>query len=99
MLGRMTSTAATDQATGDAIAVDDPSTGEIIDRVPDMTGDVPALAAAAKAAQPAWEARGFDGRGEALDAWRRWLVANRARLVESAMRESGQTYEEALFSE
>src|SRR5215207_9887070 len=98
--GRMTSTAdvAADQA-GGSIAVDDPSTGAIIDRVPDMTGEVPALVARAAAAQPAWEARDFEGRAAAMDAWRRWLVANRAELVESAVRESGAIYEEALFSE
>jgi acyl-CoA reductase-like NAD-dependent aldehyde dehydrogenase len=97
----MTSTAEVtgDQAAGGTIAVDDPSTGAIIDRVPDMAGDVPALVARAKAAQGAWDERGFDGRAEAMDAWRRWLIENRAKLAESAMRESGQTYEEALFSE
>jgi acyl-CoA reductase-like NAD-dependent aldehyde dehydrogenase len=97
----MTSTAdvTTDQAAGGMIAVDDPSTGAIIDHVPDMTADVPSLVARARTAQGPWEACGFEGRAAAMDAWRRWLVANRAKLVDSAMRESGQIYEEALFSE
>src|SRR3954454_12764294 len=98
----MTSTTAArgdDQVSEGAIAVDDPSTGAIIDHVPDMTAEVPSLVARARAAQPAWEARGFKGRAEAMHAWRRWLVANRAKLIESSMRESGAIYEEALFSE
>ena len=64
-----------------------------------MTADVPSLVARARTAQGPWEACGFEGRAAAMDAWRRWLVANRAKLVDSAMRESGQIYEEALFSE
>jgi acyl-CoA reductase-like NAD-dependent aldehyde dehydrogenase len=97
----MTSTAepAAGQAIDGAIAVDDPSTGAIIDHVPDMAAEVPSLVARAKAAQSAWEARGFDGRAEAMDAWRRWLVANRREIATTAMRESGAIYEEALFSE
>jgi hypothetical protein len=49
----MTSTAdvTTDQAAGGMIAVDDPSTGAIIDHVPDMTADVPSLVARARTAQ------------------------------------------------
>ena len=97
----MTSTAAArgGQVSDGTIAVDDPSTGAIIDHVPDMTPEVPSLVARARTAQDAWEARGFKGRAGAMHAWRRWLVEHRAEVVESSMRESGAIYEESLFSE
>jgi acyl-CoA reductase-like NAD-dependent aldehyde dehydrogenase len=34
-----------------------------------------------------------------LAAMRRWIVANRTAIVESTMRETGKTYEDALFNE
>ena len=56
-------TSATAAAAGD-IAVENPATGEVIAHVPDMTAEqVAELARAARAAQPAWEALGFEGRG------------------------------------
>ena len=83
-----------------AIAVDDPSTGAIIDHVPDMTAEVPSLVARARTAQDAWEARGFEGRAEAIARVAALARrANRAEVVESSMRESGAIYEESLFRE
>ena len=81
------------------IAVDNPATGEVVGHVPDMTNEVPAIVARAAAAQPAWEARGFAARAAVMEDCRRWLVANRHEIVASAVRESGMSYEEALFYE
>ena len=86
-------------ATGQGIAVEDPATGEIIGRVPDMTAEVPRLVARGRAAQPAWAGLGFAGRAKVVDACRRRMVAAKARIVASAIRETGQTYEEALLHE
>jgi acyl-CoA reductase-like NAD-dependent aldehyde dehydrogenase len=49
------------------IAVENPATGEVIAHVPDLGPErVAELARAARAAQPAWEALGFEGRGRVL---------------------------------
>ena len=64
-----------------------------------MTAVVPALVDRARTAQAAWGARPVEERAEVLGAMRRWIVANRAAIVESTIRETGKTYEDALSSE
>ena len=61
--------------------------------------EVPSLVGRAHAAQGAWGARSVDERADVLGAMRRWVVANRNAIVESTMRETGKTYEDALMSE
>src|SRR4051794_41938477 len=56
------------------IAVENPATGEIIREVP-VTDDVAAMVARARAAQSAWEALGFEGRGRILRRARRGVLA------------------------
>jgi acyl-CoA reductase-like NAD-dependent aldehyde dehydrogenase len=49
------------------IAVENPATGAVIAHVPDTgAGQVAEMARRGRAAQPAWEALGFDGRGRVL---------------------------------
>ncbi len=91
-------TAPTAEAGAD-IAVSNPATGEVAGRVPDMTVEVPSLVARARKAQAAWGACPVDERAKALAAMRRWIVANRDAIVESTMRETGKTYEDALVAE
>jgi acyl-CoA reductase-like NAD-dependent aldehyde dehydrogenase len=93
-----TTTAATAAAAG-TFQVDNPATGEIVGHVPDMTNDVPSLVQRARIAQREWGARPIRERAEVLGAMRRWLVRNRDRVVESSMRETGKTYEDALLNE
>jgi acyl-CoA reductase-like NAD-dependent aldehyde dehydrogenase len=81
------------------IVVENPVSGEVGGRVPDMTAAVPALVDRARMAQAAWRARPVEERAEVLRAVRRWIVANRAAIVESTMRETGKTFEDALFAE
>jgi acyl-CoA reductase-like NAD-dependent aldehyde dehydrogenase len=81
------------------IAVENPATGEIAGHVADMTSDVPTLVARAREAQREWGARPVSERAELVGAMRRWLVANRQRAVESTMRETGKTYEDAVMNE
>jgi acyl-CoA reductase-like NAD-dependent aldehyde dehydrogenase len=55
--------AATTNGARDTIPVANPATGEIIRTVPVTSPDeVVALVARARAAQPGWEALGYDGR-------------------------------------
>ena len=49
------------------IQVENPATGQIVGTVRNTpAGDVPGIVARARAAQPAWEALGFEGRGKVL---------------------------------
>ncbi len=91
--------AAATAATAADIVVENPVSGEEAGRVPDMTADVPALVGRARTAQAAWGTRRVEERAEVLGAMRRWIVANRTAIVASTMRESGKTYEDALFNE
>ncbi len=82
------------------IAVENPATGEVIAHVPDMTAEqVAELARAARAAQPAWEALGFEGRGRVLRRAQKWLVDNSDRVIQTIVSETGKVYEDALLAE
>jgi acyl-CoA reductase-like NAD-dependent aldehyde dehydrogenase len=93
---------ATDGAASGAgeIAVENPATGEVIAHVPDLRAEqVAELARAARAAQPAWEALGFEGRGRVLRRAQKWVVDNVDRVIETIVSETGKTYEDALIAE
>ena len=63
------------------IAVENPATGEVIRSVPILSAEeVRALAERGRAAQPAWEALGFEGRARVLRRAQKWVVDNRDRL-------------------
>jgi acyl-CoA reductase-like NAD-dependent aldehyde dehydrogenase len=96
-----TEAAGADVATAVAdIAVENPATGEVIAHVPDMTAEqVAELARAARAAQPAWEALGFEGRGRVLRRAQKWLVDNSDRVIQTIVSETGKVYEDALLAE
>ena len=86
-------------AAGD-IAVENPATGEVIAHVPDTTAEqVAELARAARAAQPAWEALGFEGRGRILRRAQKWVVDHSERVIETIVSETGKAYEDALIAE
>ena len=58
-----------------------------------------ALVARARAAQPAWEALGFEGRGKVLRRAQKWVVDNADRIVETIVSETGKTHDDALLNE
>jgi acyl-CoA reductase-like NAD-dependent aldehyde dehydrogenase len=91
----VTARPATPEAPG-GIAVENPATGERIATVPSVTpAEVAAIASRARAAQPAWEALGFEGRGRVLRRAQRWLVDHADRVIETVVAETGKTYEDA----
>ncbi|GAC1321119.1 MAG: aldehyde dehydrogenase family protein [Thermoleophilaceae bacterium] len=95
---------ATARANGDrqgpTIAVENPATGKTIAHVPDLCAEqVAELARRARAAQPGWEALGFGGRAAVMRGLRRWLVANRERVVQTIMDETGKAREDAQTTE
>ncbi len=102
----VTSTGASDRtgppagANGAGIAVENPATGETLAHVPDLgPDDVVAIVEAARAAQPAWFAAGFDERARILMAARAWMVANGDRIVETICGETGKPADETMFAE
>jgi acyl-CoA reductase-like NAD-dependent aldehyde dehydrogenase len=82
------------------IAVENPATGATIGLVEQMSAaQVELLVQRARAAQPAWEARGFEERGRLMLRLRQWLVANRESVVSELMAENGKSHEDALLAE
>ncbi len=87
-------------AAGAPIEVENPASGETIATVPALgAAEVAALAAAARAAQPGWQALGFEGRARVLMAARAWLVTNAERVVETICGETGRPADEVQFTD
>jgi acyl-CoA reductase-like NAD-dependent aldehyde dehydrogenase len=90
--------AATPSASG--IPVENPATGEVISHVPEMSAEeVNGVVARARAAQPEWEAMGFDGRARILRRAQKWVMDNNDRIIEVIVSETGKTYEDAQLAE
>jgi acyl-CoA reductase-like NAD-dependent aldehyde dehydrogenase len=90
--------AATQNGTG--IPVENPATGETIATVPTLDGkEVKELVARARAAQPAWEALGFEERGRYLLRMQKWITDNAERIIATIVSETGKTYEDAQLAE
>src|SRR4051794_18314299 len=84
----------------EGIPVQNPATGEVIATVAVMSADdVRAIVARARAAQPAWEALGFDGRAKVLRRAQKWVIDNADRVVETIVSETGKTHDDALINE
>jgi acyl-CoA reductase-like NAD-dependent aldehyde dehydrogenase len=82
------------------IEVRNPATGELVATVPRIAVDaVPALVARARAAQPAWEALGFEGRARVLRRAQKWIVDNSDRVARTIVSETGKAYDDALMAE
>jgi acyl-CoA reductase-like NAD-dependent aldehyde dehydrogenase len=90
------------QTTADAgtIEVKNPATGETIAHVPAVSSEKLAeMVARARAAQPGWEALGFEGRGRILLRAQKWLIDNADRVIRTIVSETGKTYEDAQLAE
>jgi acyl-CoA reductase-like NAD-dependent aldehyde dehydrogenase len=82
------------------IAVENPATGETVRTVPDLgAAAVAEMAARGRAAQPQWEAYGFDGRARVLLRAQKWLMDNSERVADTIVSETGKTYEDANLAE
>jgi acyl-CoA reductase-like NAD-dependent aldehyde dehydrogenase len=83
-----------------AIPVENPATGEVIGTIPVLdAGELHAMADRGRAAQPAWEALGFDGRARILRRAQKWMFDNADRVIEVVISETGKTYEDVLISD
>src|SRR5215217_3348341 len=84
----------------EGIPVENPATGEVIATVPVASAEeVRAIVARARAAQPAWEAIGFEERARVLRRAQKWVVDNSDRIVETIVSETGKTHDDALINE
>src|SRR4051812_48246984 len=82
------------------IEVLNPATGEVIRTVPDLGPEqVADMARRARAAQPGWEALGFEGRARILRRAQKWVLDNADRVIATIVSETGKTYEDAMFAE
>ncbi len=91
---------ATEAATETGIPVENPATGETIATVADLgPGEVAAMVARAREAQPIWAAIGFEGRAEVLLAARDWMLGNAERVVATIVGETGRPADETQFAE
>jgi acyl-CoA reductase-like NAD-dependent aldehyde dehydrogenase len=82
------------------IPVENPATGGTVRTVPDLGAEAVAeMAARGRAAQPQWEAYGFDGRARVLLRAQKWLMDNAQRVAETIVSETGKTYEDANLAE
>jgi acyl-CoA reductase-like NAD-dependent aldehyde dehydrogenase len=85
---------------GAEIAVENPATGTVIAHVADLSAErVAELARIGRAAQPGWQALGFDGRVHVMLRMQKWLMDNADRVVATIVSETGKTYEDAYMAE
>jgi acyl-CoA reductase-like NAD-dependent aldehyde dehydrogenase len=86
--------------TSSEITVENPATGQVVGRVPAVSAEaLRAMAERGRAAQPAWEALGFDGRARILRRAQKWTTDNAERIAQTIVAESGKAYEDALLAE
>jgi acyl-CoA reductase-like NAD-dependent aldehyde dehydrogenase len=84
----------------ETIEVENPATGQVIRTLPVTSPEeVRVLVDRARAAQPAWEALGFDGRARVLRRMQKWIVDNADRVIGTIVDETGKTYEDASVVE
>jgi acyl-CoA reductase-like NAD-dependent aldehyde dehydrogenase len=85
---------------GGGVPVENPATGEVIATVPEHdAAAVAEMARRGRAAQPAWEALGFEGRGRVLLRMQKWLLDNAERVTRTIVSETGKTWEDAQLAE
>jgi acyl-CoA reductase-like NAD-dependent aldehyde dehydrogenase len=84
----------------DVISVENPATGATVGRVPKLgPEEVAELVSRARAAQPGWEALGFEGRGKVLRRAQKWITDNAERVIDTIVSETGKTHEDAQLAE
>jgi acyl-CoA reductase-like NAD-dependent aldehyde dehydrogenase len=85
---------------GAEIPVENPATGQVIAHVADSSAErVAEMARRGRAAQPGWQAMGFDGRVRVMRRLQKWIMDNADRVVATIVSETGKTYEDAWIAE
>jgi acyl-CoA reductase-like NAD-dependent aldehyde dehydrogenase len=82
------------------IDVENPATGQIVASIAVVAPEqIPELVARARAAQPGWEALGFEGRAQLFRRCQKWVIDNSDRVIETIVSETGKAWEEAQLAE
>jgi acyl-CoA reductase-like NAD-dependent aldehyde dehydrogenase len=82
------------------IGVENPATGDLITTIPVLGADgIAELAKRARAAQPGWDAIGFEGRGRVMRRAQKWMLDNADRVIDVVVSESGKTHEDAQLAD
>src|SRR5437764_5514483 len=82
------------------IGIENPATGELITTIPLLGAEeIEAMAQRARAAQPGWEAMGFEARGKVLRRAQKWMLDNAERVIDVVVSESGKTHEDAQLAD
>src|SRR4051812_18632656 len=99
-LGGPAATATEATAAAKEFTVENPATGEVIARCPDLAAeDVAAMARRGRDVQPAWDALGFEGRARILKRMQKWVITHQDEIIAVIRSETGKTYEDALLAE
>ncbi len=78
------------------VEVHNPADGSLVGVVPDVSAhEVARRADELRAAQPAWEALGPQGRARHLRRWLDWIVDNQDRILGLVHREAGKSWGDA----
>ena len=86
------------QSGGAVIEVRCPADGRIVGHAPDLgPAGVAAAAKQLRAAQPAWEALGPDGRAKHMRNFLNWILDNEDHLVGIMQEESGKSWGDAAL--
>jgi acyl-CoA reductase-like NAD-dependent aldehyde dehydrogenase len=84
----------------EAIVVHNPATGrEVATLTSASEEDIKEMVARARAAQPGWQALGFDGRGKVLRRMQKWMLDNLDRVLDTLVSETGKTREDGALAE
>ncbi len=82
------------------IGVENPATGELITTIPVLGSDeIAEMVKRAQAAQPAWDAMGFQERGRIMRRAQKWMLDNADRVIDVVVSESGKTHEDAQLAD
>jgi acyl-CoA reductase-like NAD-dependent aldehyde dehydrogenase len=82
------------------IDVENPATGQVVASIAVVGPErIPELVERARAAQPGWEALGFEGRAQLFRRCQKWVIDNSDRVVETILSETGKAWEEAQLAE
>ncbi len=98
--GEQAAPTATPAPAAAGISVENPATGGVVGTVPSIdNAELAEMAQRGREAQPAWEAMGFDGRGQVLRRAQKWVTDNAERVISTIVAETGKTYEDAQLAE
>ncbi len=99
--GTQQATATTNGASATrTIPVENPATGAVVGEIEVMGAErLQGMVDRARAAQPAWEAAGFEGRAKVLRRAQKWMLDNADRIIGVVVSESGKTHEDAQLAD